>query len=202
MTSRPLLRHIILAQRNKLPLMQRQLAATEITHHIADTPWFQHSKHVAFYYPTRGEVDPTPLMQHAWKAKKICYLPVCHPSQPEPLWFIRHNSYEPLIENRYGILEPEPNPDKICKPHLLDLVITPLVGFDPQGNRLGSGKGYYDKTFAYLRDGSHHQKPQLIGLAYSFQEIPQLDPQSWDIPLNRVVVFDLETKKVKSIATH
>jgi 5-formyltetrahydrofolate cyclo-ligase len=194
------LRRAILSQRRKLPLAQRQLAATKITHYISNTSWFQHSKRIAFYLAKGGEVDPIPLMQCAWEMGKICYLPVCHPLQSEPLWFIRYNPGEPLIENRYGILEPQLNRNKTCKPYTLDLVITPLVGFDQQGNRLGSGKGYYDKTFAYLRRRLHQKKPQLVGLAYSFQEAPQLEPQPWDIPLSRVIAFDFATKKIRSIA--
>ena len=48
-----------------------------------------------------------------------------------------------LIENKWGI--PEPCNETIIKPSQIDLIILPLLGFDLQGNRVGYGKGFYDR---------------------------------------------------------
>lgn len=69
----------------------------------------------------------------------------------------------------------------------------PLVGFDATGNRLGMGGGFYDRSFAFKRI-QPQQRPLLIGLAHSFQQLPQLPVASWDTPVDMVVteraVFD------------
>ena len=59
----------------------------------------------------------------------------------------------------------------------------PLVGFDKTGNRLGMGKGYYDRTFA--ENSPFFRRPRLIGLAHSIQEAT-LIPNLWDVPLDAV----------------
>ncbi len=190
------IRQVLLAKRRQLSFSQRLLASASLCGYIASTAWFQRSDRIGFYLPTRGEIDPSPLLERAFTMGKACYLPICHPLKNQPLWFVRYRSDEPLIHNRYGILEPYLNRNYPCKPFALDIVITPLVGFDERGNRLGSGKGYYDKTFAYLRYRLHHQKPELVGLAYSLQQTPLLTPQPWDIPLKRIVIFDLQSSRV------
>jgi 5-formyltetrahydrofolate cyclo-ligase len=63
----------------------------------------------------------------------------------------------------------------------------PLVAFDEQGNRLGMGGGFYDRTLAYLKYRQHRRKPVLAGLAHEIQKIGQLTTQSWDIPLDCII---------------
>ena len=60
-------------------------------------------------------------------------------------------------------------------------MLTPLVAFDDQGNRMGMGKGFYDRTFEFVRQT---KKPILIGMAHSCQQVDYLEPTEWDIPLN------------------
>ena len=69
----------------------------------------------------------------------------------------------------------------------LDLVLVPLVGFDPQGNRLGMGGGFYDRTFAYRGRRKHTSRPCLIGLAHECQRVEHLPCAGWDIPLDGVI---------------
>jgi 5-formyltetrahydrofolate cyclo-ligase len=62
----------------------------------------------------------------------------------------------------------------------------PLVAFDEQGNRLGMGGGFYDRTLAYLRQREQWRRPLLIGLAHECQKVPSLESQRWDIPLDAI----------------
>jgi 5-formyltetrahydrofolate cyclo-ligase len=56
-----------------------------------------------------------------------------------------------LQPNRYGIPEPQCAPAELLAPQALDLVLVPLIGFDRRGHRVGTGGGYYDRTFAFLK---------------------------------------------------
>jgi len=69
----------------------------------------------------------------------------------------------------------------------LDLILTPLLAFDQQGNRMGMGAGYYDRSFAFRRYRQQWQQPRLVGTAWSFQEQQQLNAQPWDVPLDALV---------------
>jgi 5-formyltetrahydrofolate cyclo-ligase len=57
------------------------------------------------------------------------------------------------------------------------------VGFDGTGTRLGMGKAFYDRSFAFLRLRQHWIRPKLIGIAFALQEIEHIEPQPWDVSL-------------------
>ncbi len=187
---RSTIRRNIRQKRAKLSSITRLQASFEISHYIANTLWFRKSQRIAFYQAVQGELDPAKLMQQAWQMHKTCYLPICHPLHQHKLLFAPCFPGDLLKPNHYGILEPSLKKQAPCKPFALDIVFTPLVAFDPMGNRLGSGKGYYDRTFAYLRRFTHPFKPLLVGLAYGFQEVEEIQAESWDIPLDKIIIVN------------
>jgi 5-formyltetrahydrofolate cyclo-ligase len=131
-------------------------------------------------------MDPWPLMERLWSLGKTLYLPILVPFSDRRLWFSAYKRGDPLIVNRFGILEPERHHYRRIRPAALDLVLTPLVAFDPMGHRLGMGGGYYDRSFAFLNTRRHWRKPRLLGLAYEFQRHPLLEAEAWDVPLDAV----------------
>ena len=64
----------------------------------------------------------------------------------------------------------------------LDVIVMPLVAVDAQGNRMGMGGGFYDRTLAKTK-----QKPLKIGWAYDFQQVTALDSKPWDVKLDAAV---------------
>ena len=109
-----------------------------------------------------------------------------HPLKINRLHFAQYKDNSVLTTNRFGIFEPCLKQAKISPPWSLDLILMPLVGFDRSGNRLGMGGGVYDRTLAFMAK-NNKPSPQLVGLAYSFQEIAQISPQKWDIPVSRII---------------
>lgn len=75
--------------------------------------------------------------------------------------------------------------EPLTKPHLsadkLDMIICPLVAIDKQGNRMGMGGGFYDRTFAYA--------PQVlkVGYCYDFQVVETLKVNPWDKKVAMVI---------------
>ncbi len=90
-----------------------------------------------------------------------------------------------LCVNQYGILEPKRSGAPLPI-NTLDVILLPLLGFDRKGNRLGMGGGYYDRALKQL---GHQlsQRPLLIGVAHSFQELDSINPDPWDIPMNAIL---------------
>src|SRR5204863_9012935 len=94
----------------------------------------------------------------------------------------------PLRPNRLGIGEPATA--ATIGARWLDVVFLPLVGFDAQGVRLGTGGGYYDRAFAFRRWRSAWHVPRLVGLAYAFQQVERIAPAGHDVLLDAVVTAD------------
>lgn len=122
-------------------------------------------------------------MEAIWRANKHCYLPILN--EDKTLKFVRYNKGDALCPNRYSIQEPLNREDEIPAEQL-DLVITPLIAFDRQGHRLGTGGGYYDRSFAFLKNHSGKQ-PFMLGIGYAAQQADDLPSDEWDVCLDAVV---------------
>lgn len=133
------IRNRIRQQRRHLNHAQRTTAARQLTQQLKQSSLFLRSKHIAFYLANDGEIDLQPLIQQAWAMGKQCYLPVLCPAFHKRLWFAPYQAETPMQRNIFGILEPR-LPWRDMRPIFsLDLILTPLVAFDLQGNRLGMG---------------------------------------------------------------
>ena len=187
MLNRQELRNSLRSQRRELSPQQHASASIQLAEHIASSRYFLNSQHIAFYLPNDGETDLQPLIEYAWQMKKQCYLPVLGLRNSRRLWFLPYQAETNLIPNRFGIPEPQhANRDRLLKPFTLDLILMPLVAFDSQGNRLGMGGGFYDRTLGFLIHRQHWHKPRLFGTAFSFQHVTRLDRQPWDVPLDGI----------------
>jgi len=87
--------------------------------------------------------------------------------------------------NRLGILEPIGG--RTLSPRHFDIVFLPILGFDAQGVRLGTGGGYYDRAFAFRRWRTAWHAPRLIGVAYAFQQVESIGAAPHDVLLDAVV---------------
>ena len=63
----------------------------------------------------------------------------------------------------------------------LDTIFVPAVALDHRGARLGHGIGFYDRTLAFRHLRHHWRGPRLVGLAYSFQVVPQVPVTATDV---------------------
>lgn len=182
----PSLRRALRQARRALSPREQRRHAAGLTRHLGRELAFLGACRLAAYWPADGELDPRPLLESARRRGRRIFLPVLRPGAAARLWFVRHQPGEPLRPNRYGIPEPLRRREHIQLARDLDLLLVPLVGFDPDCNRLGMGGGFYDRTLAYLRHRPHWRRPRLIGIAHECQRLERLDPRPWDIPLDAV----------------
>ncbi len=91
-----------------------------------------------------------------------------------------------LLKNKYGI--PEPVSGQEVQADTLDVVLVPLVLVDHRGNRIGYGKGFYDRFLAQCRPGC-----LKIGLSFDLP-VAHIEPEAFDVPLDLCItpekVFD------------
>ncbi|MDE2274625.1 MAG: 5-formyltetrahydrofolate cyclo-ligase [Gammaproteobacteria bacterium] len=168
-----------------LDAASRHAAASKLAALLEELACYRSAQHIAAYVAVEGEMEPEPLMQRADHEGKRLYLPRLAAGRTRTLQFMRWTPGMRMQPNRVGIPEPADDKDGEIPPAKLDLVLTPLVAFDRQGQRLGTGGGYYDRTFAFLKDGA--TRPLLLGLAYEFQCLEYIEPRPWDVPLNGVI---------------
>jgi 5-formyltetrahydrofolate cyclo-ligase len=180
--ARRALRDSMRDRRNQLPPRARLRAAESMVLQLRKLDFFARPGRVAGYWAVRGEL---PL--HALLAPRPAFdycLPCLEPDSR--LSFAAWLPGAALRENRYGIPEPDVEASARLAPDALDVVLVPLLAFDRRGARLGSGGGYYDRSFAFLRDAARPARPLLVGVAYAFQEIENLPVAEWDIALDYV----------------
>ena len=171
-------------RRRALTSSQQKIAALQLFRTIVSSSLFRFSRRMAFTMANDGEIDPSLLLAAAQRRGKECYLPVMSAVGVARLRFKRWRKGDALRKNFFGIAEPHQG--RYCPPRILSLVLMPLVAFDPSCNRLGMGKGYYDRTFAFRRRNAQH-RPALLGLAHECQRVEQLEVEAWDLPLDGVV---------------
>ena len=176
------LRQLMRDRRRSLTPGQQANASRGIAQQLSRLPAFCNSRRIAFYLANDGEIDPYLAMGIAEAAGKECFLPILHPLKQNRLYFARHRQGDKLTTNRFGINEPQLRGAYIVPPLGLDLILLPLVAFDHNGNRLGMGGGFYDRTLARQQNFT-----RIIGLAQSCQETDSIDHQPWDVPLQAVV---------------
>ncbi len=187
------LRNAIKAQRAALTAGEILQTSQLIAQQMAQTEAFQQAQHIAYYLPVSGEADPTLLLTPRNCQSKLFYLPILKKGSETGLDFMKVTEETCFEDNCYGIPEPvcnSGNTDELIQPDQLDLVITPLVSFDEQHNRVGMGGGFYDRTFAFKntqRNLNTRTKPLLIGYAYEFQRSPALSAEPWDVKLDGIV---------------
>ena len=187
LNSRNEIRKQVRQQRRQLNKREVQHASLAIADNLSNTHLFRNAQRIAGFLSNEGEPDLTSLMQLAWKHQKLWHLPIIGLPNVNHLWFAPYHPGDLLVTNRFGIGEPDKALHKSARSYSLDIVLMPLVAFDVQGNRLGMGKGYYDRTLKFLRLRHHWRKPRLVGIAYELQKFDQLPQQPWDIPLDAIV---------------
>ena len=183
-TLRNQLRQQIRKTRANLTALQQQQAEDSITQQALALIEERNAQHIALYVSFDGEISTDKLIKTLWAQDKHVYLPVLHPFNPNHLLFLRYLPDTPMLKNKFGIWEPKLNVQNVLPLYELDILFTPLVAFDKEGNRLGMGGGFYDRTLQNWQNSSFI----TVGLAHQCQQVEQLPTEAWDVPLYRILV--------------
>ncbi len=182
------LRKMLLARRAALPPDEAARLSRRIQEHILAGQAWQNASQVVLYSPIRNEVDTGLLFAEALARGKQALFPRCLSGKIGIMELAACPGPEAMRPGVFGILEPDP---AVC-PALSGadlhpgIVITPGVGFDRHGGRLGYGAGYYDRTLK----GPEFEGAYLVGAAYTLQLVDDIQPDPWDQRLDAVAVED------------
>jgi len=144
---------------------------------LMELPIYNEAKSVMIYMPLSDEVDTLKVLGDSLKMKKV-YVPHVE----DEIIPAKINLNTTFVQKKFKVFEPSVlNLDINAE---IDLVIVPLRAFDRFKNRLGRGRGFYDR---FLKD----YKGYKIGLAFSVQEMPLLPIDPFDVKLD-IIVTDKE----------
>jgi 5-formyltetrahydrofolate cyclo-ligase len=178
------LRKEIIVRRDAIPNEIRELKNTAIEEWLTGLNSFQEARTILFYASFRSEVNTEKLIRQSLEDRRITVLPrVVKMNETLKLYIIRN--WADLAPGSWGILEPIEAGDRELQAVDIDIVIAPGVAFDESCNRLGYGKGYYDKLLSAR--GSTECKPLIVGLAYEEQIVSSLPCNPHDIKMDVVI---------------
>jgi 5-formyltetrahydrofolate cyclo-ligase len=143
---------------------------------------FSEAGTILFYLALADEVQTRKMIEYSLKLGKIVAVPLIDSQNKQILISELKDPEKELESGTLGILQPKKNFYRPLKVEQLDLVIVPGVAFDKRGNRLGFGKGFYDR---FLRKAPDRTKS--IALAFELQLVDDIQPQSHDVAVNYII---------------
>jgi 5-formyltetrahydrofolate cyclo-ligase len=173
-----MLRKSLLARRLALPAPEKTIADAAIQAAFLAMPEYSAAASVAVYCAANNEVSTEKVIAHALSAGKELILPAV---EGNAMIFRRINSVHDLIQGSFGIRQP--SADCVATdPATIDVIVVPGVGFDLAGQRIGYGKGYYDRTLHRLEGGG-----KLIAFCYELQLVDSLAGEQHDVSMDRII---------------
>jgi 5-formyltetrahydrofolate cyclo-ligase len=180
---RKVLRARLRELRAAIPAATRIAAADAVAENLLRHPAVSVANALAGYWAVAGELPLHRLMARLSPSTRYC-LPVLQAERT--LRFAPWRTGDAVAANRYGIPEPV-EVGVALAPSEIDVVLLPLVGFSRDGHRLGTGGGWYDRSFAFRRDTP--APPLLIGIGFACQQIDAaatIQAREWDVPLDAI----------------
>jgi 5-formyltetrahydrofolate cyclo-ligase len=172
------LRKATIERRNNLSWDTVIKNSKAITNHIKSIIEYKESKRIMIYKNFQKEVQTKDIIEDALKEGKKVYLPRIELNTTITSREVR-GSFD-LEEGVWGIYQPKDN-TPIINPWELDLILVPGVAFDYKGNRMGFGKGYYDK---FLKDAGG---AFTLGICHSAQLFEGIPVTANDIPVKGII---------------
>jgi 5-formyltetrahydrofolate cyclo-ligase len=166
----------MLERRNKLNSLEIAKKSKSIQEFVINSKEFRQAKVVGAYFAFGSEVTTELIIEQAKTLVKKIALPRV---EEDKITFYELSSIKSLIRGRFGIMEPPPS----VPISEIDILVVPGIAFDKTGNRLGYGKGYYDRLMSGKQTFS-------IGLAYSFQLLENLPYDRYDKRLDAIASED------------
>ena len=145
-----------------------------ILYNLIEVPQFQHANKVFIFISKYPEPFTRDIIAFCFMAKKEVFVPIIRNGE---MYLAKYNPTDELEIASFGIKEPvNAQPVDV----LPDVAIVPMVAYDDNKNRLGHGKGYYDK---YLKDKNIYK----IGICFPFQMVDNVPTECTDIKMNEII---------------
>lgn len=152
--------------------------STRIMRQLEEHPHFRNARILLMYHSLPDEPDTSAFLERWYRTKQILLPVVCG----DHLLLRKYTGSTNLISGSFSISEPK-GENFTCYEDI-DLAVIPGVAFDREGNRLGRGKGYYDRLLELPELSGRIYK---IGICFPFQKMDKIPCDAWDIPMDTVL---------------
>lgn len=173
------LRNEVLSRRNALSIEARKIKDERIGKLLSALSEFAEAGTILFYASFRSEVDTFELLKNSISKNKTVVLPRVD-MQNSSLTLYKIRTLEDLEPGCFGISEPRPEEDRLINPEAIDIMIIPGVAFDEHCNRVGYGKGFYDRLLS-------RKKAPAYALAYEEQILGRVPAETHDIKMDKII---------------
>jgi len=167
------IRRSIRARKALLGEAEKQEKASRVWEALEHTAAFKMAERVLLYHSLPDELSTRGFIDR-WHSRKSIFLPRVNGVNLEILPYVPGT----LANGSYDIAEPQG--DNTCDISDMDLVIVPAVAYDRNGNRVGRGKGYYDRLLGDCR-------AMKIGIGYHFQLVDEIECEPHDVGVDMVI---------------
>lgn len=167
------IRKAIKAVKTRLTESEKAQSAMQCLNLVETLNEFKQSSNILLYASLPDELQTSEFIER-WRYDKHLFLPRVNGELLDILPY----QHDALSEGAFGISEPQGC--NVVDIQTIDLVIVPAVAFDRLGNRLGRGRGYYDR----LLGGARTTK---LGIAYDLQIVEQLPTEAYDVKMDIIV---------------
>ena len=171
------LRKHLLEKRDAISAEFRDISSNKIHQNLKQVDSFINSQNIACYFPIGSEIDTHNIMLGVLEQDKKMLLPKITENNME---FYIVPDLEKLEKGRFDIMEPK---DSCKKAGNIDCILIPTIGISKSGDRLGYGRGYYDKFLSSTN-------AMKISLTYSKQIIKSIPIDTHDIKIDLIITED------------
>lgn len=161
------------ARKSMLTARERDEAAMRVFAALERTAAFLMADNILMYRSLPDELSTRDFI-YRWAARKHFYLPRVNGVDLDILPYDRSR----LHLGTFNIEEPDG--DDTTDIDAIDLIVVPAVAYDRRGNRIGRGKGYYDRLL-------RRSRATTVGVAYACQICDDIEPDDFDVPVHFVI---------------
>lgn len=185
------IRREVLERRDKLPQPLRAAASLLVTDRIIGHQWFYRADTILCFASFGSEINTDGILEEVLSKGKSLYLPRVVQLERESLPsmnFYQVTSTARLVKGYQGIREPDGRSEAFCfRPEEADrtLMLMPGVAFDSLRNRLGYGRGFYDR---YLVSAADPGQWHTIALGFACQLVDEIPSCEGDIRPYQVIL--------------
>lgn len=162
--------------KNKYTPEIKKAKSLPVLEQVEQEEHFQKAQVVLAYWSMEDEVFTHDFVCK-WAKEKTLLLPCVRGNELDIRYFDGRDKLCP----GEGFAIPEPIGQLFTELDRIDVVLVPGVAFDSSGNRLGRGKGYYDRILRQTK------KAYKIGICFDFQLLEQVPVENHDVVMDRVL---------------